>query len=246
MNPRIFEANSAAPALNRGLALLAMLDGTPPLSLEDLSRKSKLPKASVFRLLGALQDAGLVQKTPEKCYEALFALRPLKDAAGLFRDRMEKKMSALCRKLAVTVEWYEPSAEGMKLIRQAHPDSELRVQAKPGFVRQWGGELDAVARLGYAFAPQAPAPGKAFRYAANGVTENLPARRTHALREAARESQSAADDHFNTNGVRRCAVATREGAEFRGVLAVAEAFHFSPPGRPGHFLAELKQTLRTL
>jgi DNA-binding IclR family transcriptional regulator len=247
MNPRIFShAESPAPALSRGLAVLVMLGGETALSLEALSQRLELPKASVFRLLETLQKTGLVRKAPDKSYEALFALRPLTDATGLFRERVEKEMAGLCRRLEVTVEWYEPTTEGMRLTSQANPECELRVQAKPGFVRRWGEELDAVARLGYAFAPQAPSPVRAFRYAANGVTENLPVRIARELRDAARQALTAADAYFNTNGVRRCAVAVRPDGDFRGTLAIAEAYHFSQPSRTEHFLNELTKIARTL
>jgi DNA-binding IclR family transcriptional regulator len=239
-------ADTAAPALNRGLAVLTALGAVSPQSLEVLAANLKLPKASVFRFLGTLQQIGLVRKTPDKSYEALCVLRPLADVRGQYRERVEKLLPEICRTTGATVEWYEPSSVGMELIGQANPDREVRVQARPGFVRRWGEEFDAVARLGYALATEAPGLSGLHGYLSNGVIEKLPKKRAEELRKEARHQQWASDTPFNANGVRRCAVAALEGGEFRGVLALAEAYHFSAPARADRFVNDLRTALKTL
>jgi DNA-binding IclR family transcriptional regulator len=247
MDPLFFSrADTAAPALNRGLAVLAALGTDSPLSLEVLASRLKLPKASVFRLLGTLQQIGLVRKTPEKSYETLCILRPLADARVRFRENIGKLLPELCRRAGGTVEWYEPSTLGMELIGQANPDREVRVQVRPGFVRRWGEEFDAVARLGYAFAAEAPSLAGLHGYVSNGVIEKISRKRAEELRTEAGRREEAADAVFNANGVRRCAVAALENGEFRGVLALAEVYQFSAPARPEGFLSELRAALRTV
>lgn len=247
MNPlALAQANTTAPALNRGLAVLAALDGHSPLSLESLCSKLHLPKASVFRLLGTLQEIGMVRKTPEKTYEALCVLRPLANASSLFRERVENRMAGLCKNTGCTVEWYEPTADGMKLVEQVNPEVELRVQAKPGFLRKWKGEFDAVARLGYAFDPQAPLLESLQTYVSNGVLKNISPKSARALLNEARQSHCAADLHYNTNGVRRFAAAALENGQFRGVLALAEAVHFSRPVSTDLYLGKLRNSLETI
>ena len=245
MNPLLFSrADTAAPALNRGLAVLAVLGAGSPLSLEALASRLKLPKASVFRLLGTLQQIGLVRKTPEKSYEALCVLRPLADARSLYRERVEKLLPEICRATGWTAEWYEPSALGMELIAQANPDREVRVQARPGFVRRWGEEFDAVARLGCAFAAEAPGLTGLHGYVSNGVIEKIPKKRAEEMRNEARRQGWASDTPFNSNGVRRSAIAALEDGTFRGVLTLAEAYHFSAPEKADRFLNELRAALR--
>ena len=247
MDPLFFSrADTAAPALNRGLAVLAALGADSPLSLEVLAARLKLPKASVFRLLGALQQIGLVRKTPEKCYETLCVLRPLADARVRYRENIGNLLPGLCRNTGGTVEWYEPSTLGMELIGQANPDREVRVQARPGFVRRWGEEFDAVARLGYAFAAEAPGLAGLHGYVSNGVIEKISKKRAEEMRKEARRGEEAVDAVFNANGVRRCAVAALENGEFRGVLALAEVYHFSASARPDGFLNELRAALRAV
>lgn len=245
IDPMLFaRAETGAPALTRGLAIFAVLGAESPLSLEVLAAKLNLPKASVFRLLVALQDIGLVRKTPEKSYEALGVLRLLADERSLWRARIEKVLPEICQSAGATAEWYEPCGEGMRLVSQTHPETEVRVQARPGFIRHWGEEFDAVARLGYAFDPQAPETEDLYWYVSDGEREEIRRKVVHSLLAEARAEAAAADPHFNTNGVRRCAVAVMEGGKFHGVLALAEAFQFSRTKRKSRSLEVLKKALR--
>ncbi len=227
---------STAPALNRGLAALGLLgEEGKPLSLEIMASRLRLPKASLFRLLDTLQNLGLVRKTPDKWYEALWALQPLRDPRLAHRHTIECHLPNLCAATGCTVEWYEPAADGMVLTLQSHPDSELRVQARPGFVRRWNEEFEAVARLGYAFASQAPELSSPGVYVANGRFRLLGRATARRYLTEARARRQAEDEFFNSNGVRRCAVAvfSEPEDEFLGVLALAEVCHFSnrPPAR---------------
>lgn len=245
---RLCETPSAAPALNRGLAALVALGSHgSPFSLDTLASALKLPKASLFRLLETLQQLGLVRKTADKCYEALWTLQPLTDYRSLYRQCIESHFPSLCEMTGCTVEWYEPTKMGMVLIRQMQPDSELRVQAKPGFLREWGREFEAVARLGYAFANQAPEMNVIRAYVTNGVCKTLTQKEARRQLEDARTKHMASDMAYNVNGVRRCGVAVfdESGHVFLGVLALAEVHHFSKRPAAHTFLRQLTQTLNT-
>jgi DNA-binding IclR family transcriptional regulator len=246
-NPRsLAQARSPAPALSRGLALLLRLGSRAPLPLENLAEDLGLPKASAYRLLCTLEAGGLVRKRPDKYYEPLWKLQPLEDPSFLFRQDVEKKMGSLCKKTGCTVEWYEPSQEGMRLVAQSHPDRELRVQAQPGFLRSWNGEFEAVARLGHAFAPQAPSLRAPSLYVADGVLKKLPAKKAALLLAAARRHKTAQDLPFNVNGVRRSAAAAFSGSHFQGVLSLAETFSFNQAKHRPPFPPLLIQTLESL
>lgn len=223
------QAETSAPALSRGLAILASLAQEAPLSLDHLATRLELPKASVFRLLGTLETVGMIRKTAQKTYEPLWQFQPAADERALLRNRLETRMPALCEATGCTIEWYEPAPEGMRLILQKNPASELCVKVGPGFVRLWGAELEAVTRLGYAFYPQAPAPAPMDFYVANGEKTTLPPSEASPLIAEARAESRAADLPYNTNGVRRLALAVQDSdsGEFLGVLALAEAYHFS-------------------
>lgn len=244
---RLRQLPSSAPALTRGLALWVTLCQESPLSLEELAARLQLPKASAFRLLESLRDLGLIRKLANKQFEPLWAPRPLEDDRQIFRQALEARMERLARETNCTVEWYEPHPEGLTLVIQNHPDSEVRVQARPGFLRRWDSEFEAVTRLGFAFAKSAPKIHSAQLPTANGVLRNLKGRELSRLLAEAREDQTASDAAFNTNGVRRCAAAVRDEAtgDFRGVLAIAETFHFSRRSRQKDFLTSLQNALKS-
>lgn len=237
---------TSAPALNRGLAILAALGQEVPRSLEHLSNELALPKASVFRLLETLTAIGVVRKTENKRYEALWRLTPIGDPQVLFRESIEQKMAGLCEATGCTIEWYEPCAEGMSLILQSNPNSELCVKAQPGFLRAWADEFEAVARLGAAFAPNAPEITETRTYVRNGVMAPLAGDDIQQQLAAARQDQTAFDTVYNANGVRRIATAvfTKDG-HFRGVLAVAEVYHFKPGKSAQTFIQQLKTILNS-
>lgn len=240
-------AETPAPALNRGLALLAVLgNNQKPQSLDNLAGRLQLPKASVFRLLSALQDVGMVRKTPDKCYEPLWTLQPLEDKHALFRQRMEQRMQGLCTRTGCTVEWYEPDPQGMVLVTQVNPNSELHVQARPGFIRSWDDEFEAVARLAYAHDPQAPVIHSIRMYVSNGVLKNVPKKEIERLLKDARRTGTSSDQAYNTNGVRRHAIALIQDKTFYGVLALAEAFHFSEIDRSSDLMDQLNNTRKEL
>ncbi|MBC2594581.1 helix-turn-helix domain-containing protein [Ruficoccus amylovorans] len=225
------QPETPAPALGRGLAILAALAQDSPQSLESLATRLKLPKASVFRLMATLETLGMVRRTSQKTYEPLWQLQPAADTLTLLRNRLEARMPALCAESRCTIEWYEPGAEGMRLVLQKNPESELCVKVRPGYVRLWGDELEAVARLGYAFYPDAPAPVVMDHYPANGERQPLPLAKVRAQIALARREENAFDPAYNSNAVRRFAIAVIEDGQFAGVLALAEAYHFTQ--RPG-------------
>lgn len=236
---------TAAPALNRGLAVLAALGLQSPRSLDQLTTLLDLPKASVFRLLETLEKVELVRKRTDKRYEALWALRPLEDAWTLRRKRLQAEITALCQTTGCTVEWYEPTQAGMKLVLQGNPETELCVKAKPGFLRDWTTEFEAVTRLGHAFCAHAPKLRSIPIYVANGKTRPLPAPRIQKLIQECKAEAATYDLMFNTNGVRRHAAAAFDDdtKTFLGVLAIAEGYHFTRRPRTQTYLKMLKSTL---
>jgi DNA-binding IclR family transcriptional regulator len=240
--------STGAPALNRGLAVLSVLTQASPLSLDSVSEKLRLPKPSVYRLLSTLQRIGAVKKRSDKQYEPLWGLQSLIDVHLSFRERLHEPMVALCNKTMCTIEWYEVSARGMKLVQQEHPDSELYVQARPGFLRAWGRELDAVARLGYAFAEEAPKLVSLFEvYVSNGVyKKSLSKKEAEKRIQEAKNERSAYDVIYNLNGVRRYAVPVLMDESFLGVLALAEGYHFRRPSSSTDLLNQLNHTVNQL
>lgn len=232
-----------APALSRGLAILAALGEGRSASLEEISTRLRLPKASTLRFLATLIALGLLRKNPDKTYEAMVALRPVIDPAERFLSALEGIMANLCADAGCTVEWYEPTPEGLTLKRQMHPDCEVRVQARPGFLREWHGEFEAVTRLGLALAPNAPGILRPKRYVTDGHLKSLRRAEATELLTDARQRRAARDTAFNDNGVRRAAVAVMPSGVFAGVLALAEVHRFGPSRRTKDPLQLLTQSI---
>lgn len=241
---RLIQTKTSAPALSRGLAVLATLDVQSPRSLESISSSLSLPKASTLRLLETLEKVGMVQKRADKRYEPLWSLQPIGDARASFRQMLQQKMSSLCQHLLCTLEWYEPDDEGMRLVLQYNPQTEVHVKARPGFLRDWATEFEAVARLGAAFAPQAPEIRASSAFIRNGQLRALTRQEIASQLTAARESRQASDKAYNKQGVRRHAVAAfNEEGGFLGVLAIAEVVSFGPRRQIASLLKELHKTL---
>ncbi len=232
-----------APALSRGLALLAALADQRPRTLEALAGGLGIPKASALRLLATLQSAGAVRRGSDKSYEAIRGILPLAGSATSLRRQLDEIMSRLCRDCGCTVEWYEPVDRGMALIRQVHPEAEIRVQARPGFLREWNSEFEAVARLGHALHPAAPPLRSPKMYIGDGHLAGLSTRKAHRLLDEARMAKSASDSAFNENGVRRTAVAAIAGGTLFGVLALADVFRFKKSAGTDRHLQHLKKAL---
>ena len=215
---------SAAPALSRGIVILQLLarqdDG---LRLDDLARASAIPKASLLRLLGVLIDLGLVMRQAnDSRYLACQHLIPC--TSGSFQARIEQHLRRLADSCGHSCEWWQPSAAGMVLsLRAEAPAGEVAVRARIGFVRAWDGELDAVASLGQAHWPQAPAPaGSRLRYRDHGCIDTWPLAAVKAHLAAQIQHQEAVDPWANSNGVRRLAHLVTIPDGRLGVLAVAQ------------------------
>lgn len=237
---------SQAPALSRGLAILQMLAQHPESSLEWITTELQLPKASVYRLLGTLEEMGMVHRAPDKRYSALWQLRPVHSPLESFRTALEAQLPQLAIDSQCTAEWYEPTDDGMQLVLQQNPDREVSLQARPGYLRDWKTELEAVTRLAHAFADQAPALSKSQHYVSNGKLESVTKAQIQKGIQAAKAARSAYDNAFNSNGVRRVAIAVfAPGSHsFLGILALAEVYHFSQQADPQHLIQLLRSSIK--
>jgi len=217
----------------------------PGASLEQLAREVAYPKPSLFRLLQTLIDCGMVEKTTQLRYFPLQILQPFQPETDLFPARLDHLMKEISSRTHATLEWFTPSENGLVLEKQEHPDSEVRVVARPGFLREWQGELDAVAMLGYAFAPEAPSYERGRAYIRNGGWENLEPEQARLHIERARERKVASDLAFNANGIRRTAAAIF-APDWRGILSVAVAYRFDRNPSSAQIESQLLKALPTL
>ena len=71
------DSRPTAPALERGIQILRLLEHGEAKSLDFVANKTGVPKASAMRLLQTLVQANLVGRNPDKTYRALSRLVPV-------------------------------------------------------------------------------------------------------------------------------------------------------------------------
>lgn len=237
-----------APALARGIRILRLLEDGQRYSLDALARRTGIPKASLMRLLQALIELELVERSPDsKAYAARARIVPLAAGEASFGRAVAQSLQQLASQSEQTAEWYVPNETGMVLVRRREPEAQqVHVVARIGFVRPCQGELDAVACLAAAFY-HSPASYRGFwTYDHNGAQRRLNAGEARKRIEEAGATRWARDAHYNTNGVRRIAAAVTANERLIGILALAGSYQ---PGRREYLESQrplLTKTARTL
>jgi DNA-binding IclR family transcriptional regulator len=219
------------PALARGLSAMRLLADEGPLAMEAVASRLALPRSSVFRLLETLRSLGYAERDPSRRYRLVWSFHPGEGASAAFAARLNACMERLADSLGVTIEWYEATERGLELRRQRLPvRGEVRVAARPGFIRLWNTEFDAVARLGHAFSPTAPSLKSGLHlWKRDGHASKIPLREARELTAAALKTRTAADTFFNHNGVRRAGSAVLlPGGLPAGFLIAAASLTFAP------------------
>ncbi len=236
--------HSLAPALTRGIEILRLLEGNKAMTVDEIHRVTGTPKSSLRRILEVLEQLGCAGRDGSSAFHASVRLLPMEATSPGLDIRVAKMLEELAARTGLAAEWYVPAETGMVLARRRVPmDGEVRVQAKIGFIRAWGFELEAVCAVGRAFFgdrfASAGGRGPGWQYCDGGertrVTRAEVARR---VKQAAREGISA-DGYFNSNGVRRMAAVVMDGDSPAGVIALAEVL---TPGadRQAEYMEELR------
>jgi DNA-binding transcriptional ArsR family regulator len=214
------------PALARGISVLDLLGShTGSLSLENLAKKTNIPKASLSRILETLVDAGLIERGQDKRFYALARIIKRDKDHETFDRLLKKKLLFLAEQTGGTAEWYIPGDTGCLLMEQfAPPGCEVKLSAGPGFLRAWQGELDSVAALGYAFAPEKSGDWTEDLWFYNevGESESLDKENFNRIILEGKKKKLTGDLNINTNGVVRMARPIFEKAEkLRGIVSLA-------------------------
>lgn len=247
---KITSTTPPVPALLRGLSVMRLLSAEGPLALEAVATRLALPSSSTFRLLETLRSLGYAERDSARRYRLIWTFRAGEGASAAFTARLATRMEQLAETLGVTIEWYEAVPAGMELRSQRLPTrAEVRVLARPGFVRLWNTEFDAVARLGHVFAPQAPAlRARLTLFKRDGMTSRLPLVEARVLAAAARAARTASDTAFNSNGVRRAGAALLlPDGSLAGLLVAASSITFDPKApSPARIVAALRAACTAL
>src|SRR4029077_735452 len=135
----------AAPALSRGLMLLAYLNREGASSLDRLAKATGFPKASLLRMLRTMESSGAVAREGlGKRWHSLIRLEPGTPRERLLRERCALAASWLCRSLRHTLEIYAFENARLTMIDRADPEGETPpVRRRIGHAALWD-ECDAV------------------------------------------------------------------------------------------------------
>lgn len=233
--------DAPAPALTRGLRVLALLAQDGSQSLERLSGRTGLPKSSVLRYLQALERDGIVvQDEASRLWLARQALQPLPDVEEERIRKTRQALPLLAEQLGYCVELYLVRGSRVELVERSEPwTAVVSVQARIGYVRDLN-ELDATSLIYRAFSGMPSSITRDCWYWAQGRETPVPVKLAERAVADAFRTGIAVDYDFNVNGIRRIAVPLLdENRLLSGILAVAQ--HQTPLSQ--NQLPQIKTTL---
>jgi DNA-binding IclR family transcriptional regulator len=214
---------SSVPGLTRGLEVLRML--TTPMTLDEILRKTRIPKSSLQRILATLQDEQLLLKDPvTRAYRAGVQLIA-HDA--LMEDQLEHEIEAamvrLAKETSQTIEWYLPTRAGQVLARRQVPsDAIVHVRSWIGLVIPPNGYLSAPTCISRPWWSDYPSPDESFwLYGADQQKISLSHEEVLRRMREALQRGWAEDEHFDENGIKRLAGVVWGNGKPVGTLALA-------------------------
>ncbi|GHB92144.1 helix-turn-helix domain-containing protein [Cerasicoccus arenae] len=211
-----------APALTRGLALLAILGRDGQSSLEALVRKTGWPKSSVWRYLQALESLGAVhQDDGSKLWEARQALRSVASLESLALEEARRILPVWAKEVKCCVELYRVGVASLVLIDRAEPEDEIvSIRARIGFQRDLE-ELEATVLIYFAFQNMVLPEANTWVWDEGRKRKVDPSAAAMRINEA-RTFNWAQDNDFNEFGIRRFACPILDGDQLVGVIAIAQ------------------------
>lgn len=216
------EKADPAPALTRGLELLALLARDGQSSLELLARKTGWPKSSLWRYLQALEAHDAVtQHSESKLWEARMALRPIDSVSSAALEAARRTLPLWAERTGCCTELYRVDPQRLVLIDRAEAEEELApIRARIGFERDLS-ELDATALIYFASQSKVQLPKKLWAWH-EGRRRKLGARTAEIRIAETQKSGWAHDNDFNEYGFRRFARPVLEQGQLVGVLAIVQ------------------------
>lgn len=224
-----------APALTRGLAILATLARDGASTLESIVRVTGYPKTSVLRLLTALCDCGAVQRDVlTKRYSASVLLQRREENGLSLTHRVREVMAQLSQQFGHTCELYRVMNAGLTMVDRAQPEEmTVTATARIGHYRDLT-EIESLCMVYRAFADeQADTPRSGlWQWDEHCREKPIKLAKVTSLIKKTRKLRYAVDQSINPNGVRRYSVPILRGGEddkLWGILSMAQVVHPSSP-----------------
>ncbi len=224
-----------APALTRGLAILAALTSKGASTLEALVSETGFPKTSVLRLLSALCDCGAVERDElTKRYSAKISLTQRVETGMTLIHRAREVMSGLSQQFGHTCELYRKLAGGLTMIERVEPDTvTVTATARIGHYRDLTEieSLDLVYRSWADDAQQAPRK-QLWQWDEHCKAQPIKINKLNQLVRQTTSQGYAFDLTINPNGVRRYSVPIfdqHDSQTLWGILTMAQVVHPANP-----------------
>ncbi len=222
-----------APALTRGLRLVAILSSEGACSLDRLAKITGWPKASILRLLQALINAGVAEReTSTKRYRTLLKFIPGDSRAQRMREKCRNHVTWLATCAKQPVEVYAHTTGGMTMIDRAAPEqAPLPIVARLGHTRPRF-ELDAVNQIYLALIIKDMNPTGSYHAYFREKKSTVPAHTVTEILEQVAKRGVSIDLEVNRNHVRRFAAPIyNKSSTCIGALCIAHCHDLFPgPG----------------
>lgn len=222
----------AAPALERGLTILSLLEKHGALRLEDLSRSTGSPKASLLRYLHTLQELNIIEKI-NKTYRPLMKLTQTATSSVDLASKVHDTLYKLGERFTVTTEWYDLHHyyHHRDLFIELSQKYEARtcavsLKAGIGYKRRLNDELEATTRCAVRNLNFNTSHINYWQWAPAG--DEIVKQSVSDPESVLEQGKLFYDHHYNINGVRRlaAAVVNPDSGQLTGILCIAE--HFRP------------------
>lgn len=196
------------------------------LTTQEIIQRSGLPASTVYRLIAEFEELGLLYKTADKRLHPNFRFERLLSFDTLSPERLTTACARISDTLEAASEIIVLQGHNLfwHVVRQ-HPMQAIRLRAHAGYVRETR-ELDSITRVALAHVPLAFIE----KHWDTTAFHNVGVDHTPLTFDKVRERLAAVapdgveyDLEGNAKGVRRFAVAVRDGQRIACLLTVAEA-----------------------
>lgn len=224
-----------APALTRGLEILATLARDGASTLESIARVTGFPKTSVLRLLTALCDCGAVERDAYTKRYSAGVLLQRREGTGLSRiQRVREVMAGLSQQFGHTCELYRIMNVGLTMIDRAQPEEmTVTAMARIGHHRDLH-EIESLCMICRTWgSDQITFPKtKLWQWDEHCNEKPITLAAVNQLIKQTRKRQYAVDVSINPHSVRRYSVPILTGNDqstLWGILSLAQVVHPSSP-----------------
>jgi IclR family mhp operon transcriptional activator len=143
--------------LERGLAVLKLVQQSPPMTLQEIHAATHLPKPSLLRTLATLQKAGMIhRRLDDGCYRASVRMTGIVRKPGRFDALAEAAapvLDRLCQKIAWPSDLAVPAGHRLEIVETSRALSPFVFNsARVGTHINW--LMTAMGRAYLAFCPQ--------------------------------------------------------------------------------------------